>query len=276
MAKETNQEGTKTPEELAAEQAKSNQAGQADGIDLENLTPELQNLLNAGFRKGAEKKEGEVTALKEQLAQTQTLMDTLKASQTLSEQEKEGLKTNMDEIRKQFQSKEQTLSEDFNTLKASSAKEIGELKENRDYWKGTFIDGMIRKELSEAAVEAKAWMPGQVVRMLYDDSHVVEDIDEATKQLKGYRVEIRLPVEEDGKQVVKGFNVTDGVSAFLKENPNLLTSQITPGAGVQGSQSFRTPQGIVTQADIENPDNYDTPEKIEKIFKAVNQGDIIP
>lgn len=272
MAKE-DKTGTKTHEELAEEKAKAKDT--QHGYDLDNLAPELQNILNTGFRKGAEKNEAEVKTLKEQLEKNQKMMETLEATANLSEQEKKTLKTSINEIKLQSKTKEQTQLEELNALKATSAKEIEDLKANRDFWKGTHLDNLIRTEITGAAVEAKAWRPNQVVRMLYDDAHVVEVIDETSKEVTGHKVEIRLPAEEDGKQIVKSYNATEGVAAFLKENPNLLISQVSSGAGVKGAQGFRTAKGIVTQEDFENPDKFMTEEGTKEMVEAYARGDVI-
>ena len=265
--------GTKTPEELAAEKAKIE--GQSGKVDTNNLSPELQEIFSAGFRGGAEKIEGEVKTLKEQLAKNQKQMETLQATASLSEKEKMSLEESIADIKKQTQTKEQTQAEELVALKSTSAKEIAELKADRDLWQGTHLHNLIETEISNAAVEAKAWRPKQVVKMLYEEASVVEVIDETTKQLRGHKVEIRLPVEEDGKQIIKSFNAKDGVAAFLKENPNLLKSQLSPGAGAQGAQGFRTAQGTVLQKDFENPDNFMDKEKSDAMIEAFARGEVI-
>lgn len=251
-------------------------ASHPSGLDLSNLSPEEQKLFDAAFAKGAQKVEGDRDALKEQLGKTQKLLETTKTNASLSEQEKASLQEQVESIKATLQTKEQTLTEQLNELRQTSQKAVTDLRAESESWERRHHRNLVDQALTKAAVENDAFNTEQVVRLLYEDCQVVEVKDEKTQQVEGHKVQMRLNVEEDGKFVTKTFDPMEGVRHYLANNPNLLKSAVTSGGmGTGALRGVQTPAGLLTQAEIEDPNNYDTPEKAQAMMEKVADGQVV-
>lgn len=194
-------------------------------IKLDQSTQEYVNsLLAEERRKGVSKNTELITQLRTQQNKAGT-----------SEAERSRLETRIEELTSEYQTKEQL-------AKQTSSKKIKTLELERDTamqradkWQKLFQSDRVTNSLLQAATDAKAYNPSQVVALLTPNTRLVDLTDESGNAIPDSWVEkVKINArDKDGKAITLDLTAKEAVKqlAEMPEFGNLFISSATSGIG---------------------------------------------
>jgi len=168
-------------------------------------------------------------ALAQQLEQFQS-------TARLTEEEKQGLAAQIEELRNQSLTKEQQLTRDLEKHKETLKTTSETLAKERDTWQGRYGELLVSNQINAAATVNEAFRNDQVLDLLKPRAKVVQKKDEDGKPTDEFQVVIKFDDVDakSGAPVVLELSPADTVKR-MKELPdrfgNLFKSGVTPGVG---------------------------------------------
>jgi hypothetical protein len=127
-----------------------------------------------------------------------------------------------------------------NTKKASQAhqKELDNLTNERDHWRSNYTNERVSRSLQDAAIEAKATVPEQIVSLLGPQTQLSEVLGEDGKPTGAYQPLIKfVDVDDDGKPTTLSLSPVDAMKR-MKELPDRFGNLfMNPGAGGFGADN---------------------------------------
>jgi len=182
-----------------------------------------------------------------QLQKMESQLNELAKSKSLTEQERQTLKENLDAIAGQLRTKEQQLTLEKRQLEEQYQAKIEEAEKKTQVWEALFRDSTIERSLQDAAVKHEAFNPAQIVTQLRPWTRVIEVMDEKTGKPTGkYKPVVDMPDVDatTGEQVMMTRSPEEAVKR-MKEMPeqwgNLFRSNVVSGIGSSSATGGLTP-----------------------------------
>jgi len=172
-----------------------------------------------------------------QLQKMESQLNELAKSKSLTEQERQTLKENLDAIAGQLRTKEQQLTLEKRELEEKYQVKVQEAEKKAQVWEALFRDSTIDRSLQDAAVKHDAFNAAQVVTQLRPWTRMIEVMDEKTGKPTGkYKPVVDMPDVDatTGEQVIMTRSPDEAVKR-MKEMPeqwgNLFRSNVLSGIG---------------------------------------------
>ena len=172
-----------------------------------------------------------------QLQKMESQLNELAKSKSLTEQERQTLKENLDTIAGQLRTKEQQLTLEKRQLEEQYQAKVEEAAKKAQVWEALFRDSTIDRSLQDAAVKHEAFNPAQIVTQLRPWTRVIEVMDEKTGKPTGkYKPVVDMPDVDatTNEQVIMNRSPEEAVKR-MKEMPeqwgNLFRSNVVSGIG---------------------------------------------
>jgi hypothetical protein len=172
-----------------------------------------------------------------QLQKMESQLNELAKSKSLTEQERQTLKENLDAIAGQLRTKEQQLTLEKRQLEEQYQAKVEESAKKAQVWEALFRDSTIERSLQDAAVKHEAFNPAQVVTQLRPWTRVIEVMDEKSGKPTGkYKPVVDMPDVDatTNEQVIMNRSPEEAVKR-MKEMPeqwgNLFRSNVVSGIG---------------------------------------------
>lgn len=204
--------------------------GQKKGGDdgkLSMTQDQLNKMMADNRRKITQQNEklvGEINILKDQATMTAT--------------ERSELEERVEKLQELTMTQEEITKR--NTTKAGQAhqKELDRLTSERDHWRSNYTNERVSRSLQDAAIEAKATVPEQIVSLLGPQTQLSEVLGEDGKPTGAYEPLIKfVDVGEDGKPTTLSLSPSDAMKR-MKELPDRFGNLfINPGSGGFGADN---------------------------------------
>lgn len=193
-------------------------------------------------------------------AQLQQLL----ANQSLTDEERSNLEVQLEDLRKQFRTKEEQAKIEKKQLQEKYEVDLVESKKAAEYWESQFKSSTIARALQDAAVKEDAFLPEQVVTLLEKHTTLKEATDENGKGTGKLIPMVDLPDNdaETGKPIMTQRTPDDAVARLKELQPNLFKANVVSGVGGSSATGGATPgsDGKVDARDL-------TPEQYMKLRK---------
>lgn len=179
----------------------------------------------------------------------------LLANQALTQEERERLEAQLDDLQKQHRTKEEQAKHEKRQLQEKYENELQEYKEAATRWEKQHKEYMIQKSLTDAAIAHDAFMPDQIYDIVRKWTKLVDAVDESGKPTGQLTPVVDLPdVDADtGKPIITQRTPMEAVER-LKEKlqPNLFKSNVVSGVGGNSSTGGGSPgaDGRIDQGDL--------------------------
>lgn len=156
-------------------------------------------------------------------------MKALKEDKSLTDQEKEKIAKEADDLRKQLRTKETQAEVERKAAEARYKNELEETKATATKWENMFKQSTVQRELLDAAVSADAYEPSQIVTLLQPQTELKETEDGKFKVM----INFHDIDEKTGKPIETLRTPMEAVSRMkeLKRSKNLFTSGVVSGIG---------------------------------------------
>ncbi len=213
-------------------------------FDQEAVNKIVQDRLAKDRKKHEEKHKGLEKSYKDLLA-----------SKALTEEERERIQGQYDDLQKQNRTKEEQAKHEKRQLQDKYENELQEFKEAAVKWETQHKEYMIRTALTDAAVTHDAFLPAQIYDIVRKWTKLVDATDESGKPTGQLIPVVDLPdVDADtGKPIITQRTPSEAVER-LKEKlqPNLFKSNIVSGVGGNSSTGDVIPgaDGRIDQKDL--------------------------
>lgn len=170
----------------------------------------------------------------------------LLANQSLSQEERTRLESQLEDVRKQFRTKEQQLAHEKKEAEERYQRELTEALEKGKKWETRYTESTIQQALQSAAIKHEAYNPSQVVTQLRSSTKLVEAMDangKPTGKLEPM-VEMTVADSETGATEVAQMTPNEAVE-YLKKSPelwgNLFRNNVVEGIGSSSITGGGTP-----------------------------------
>lgn len=121
-------------------------------------------------------------------------LNELAKSKSLTEQERQTLKENLDTISGQLRTKDQQLTLEKRQLEEQYQAKVTDAEKRTQVWEALYRDSTIERSLQDAAVKHDAWSPAQIVTQLKPWTRMMEIMDEKTGKPTGkYKPMVDMP-----------------------------------------------------------------------------------
>lgn len=158
------------------------------------------------------------------------LNETLETSK-LTTQQREELENSMEDMRKQFQTKEQIAAQEKKKLESQYTTELAQWKSRAESAESRYNDSTIKRHLTEAAVSGDAFSVEQIETLLRPMAKLVED---------KVVIEFNDRHVETGEPIVTQLSPSEAVKR-MREIPekygNLFKSNVATGMGANAGQT---------------------------------------
>lgn len=219
-----------TPEQIAATEA----AAAAEAAKNAGKVPEghvsqakVNELLAAERRSAQTKLQAQVEALEQ-----------LKAKATLTDQERNGLTTQIETLQGMYQTAEERAKNALDKANKESAEKLKTLEGEAKIWRNRFDAAEIGRAINDAAGEFKAVHASQIAAILKPNTKMTEVPDETGKPTGNYAPMVDFEhLDNDGKPVMLKVSVGEAVK-LMKERDiysNLFIDERSGGAGARGT-----------------------------------------
>lgn len=170
---------------------------------------------------------------KESNKKMETQLQQLLASQSLTDEERANLEVQLEDLRKQFRTKEEQAKIEKKQLQEKFTTDLDKAKESADYWENQYKSSTIARALQDAAVREDAFMPEQVVIIMKQYTVLREATDESGKGLGTLIPMVDLPDHdaETGKPIMTQRTPLDAVARLKELQPNLFKANVVAGVG---------------------------------------------
>lgn len=157
----------------------------------------------------------------------------LLANQALSQDERESLEQNLEDLRKQHRTKEEQAKHEKNQLKEKYENELVQYKEAAVRWEHQYKDFLVEKSLLEAAVTHDAFLPAQILSIVREWTKLVDTVDESGKPTGKLTPMVDLAdVDADtGKPIMTQRTPMEAIERMKELQPNLFKANVVSGVG---------------------------------------------
>ena len=156
----------------------------------------------------------------EQTRVTIQSLEKLKESQSISEQEKQRLAQQIDDLNRTLLSKEELAKRDKEKLVIEHKNTLDSVTRERDTWKNRFEENQIVRAITDAAIQGEAFNPRLIVPLLKPNAALLEGTGPDGKPNGVFAVKIRLSeVDANGEEKVLSFSPEDAIKV-MKDRPN--------------------------------------------------------
>lgn len=148
--------------------------------------------------------------------------------------EKEALQVKLQEMEKQFLTKEQLAAQEQEKAKKQYETELQSTQADRDQWKNVFVNNLAEVEIAKAAAANQAFNPTQLSLLLKNQVKVKQKTDSEGRLTMDF--EVVMPVttkDKEGKTTVVELPVTEGVKKMREDAgfANLFLIDAASGTG---------------------------------------------
>lgn len=206
---------------IAAESAKLDQPSPDGRFSQE----QLNRFLADDRRKHQQKYEGLEAAYKEALQ-----------DQNLGSEQRDKLQAQLEDLQKQFRSKEQQLAYEKKQVEEQAKKDVETLTAKAVEWEDRFKTTLRDRALQDAAISADAFNPAQIVTLLSPMTKITEELDEAGHTTGNLVPVIDFPDTDEttGKRIMTQRTPEEAVTR-MKALPdlfgNLFKANVVSGIG---------------------------------------------
>src|SRR5215471_259505 len=175
-------------------------------------------------------------------AQTEKMiaeLEQLKKSKNLSEKERADLSARIEELQNQVLTKEQLLEKERTRLQTEHRSELQREKDEKEGWRVRYTESTIVRSIMDAAIEAGAYSPEQIVNLLKSETKLVEDKDQEGNSLGSFTPRVKFrDTDAEGRTIYLDLTVIEVIKR-MKELPdrfgNLFKANLSGGLGGNGS-----------------------------------------
>lgn len=184
---------------------------------------ELNRLLSEERRKAGLRNQATVTQLEE-----------LRKVKGLTDVEKEGLETRIEELRTAHLTEKELADREKKKSETKYKTDLDGITKDRDNWKGRYHGEKIKTALQSAATGEKAYNTDVVVTLLTPDSRLIEEMDDEGKPTGELvpRVKIKQK-DKEGKTTILDLSPVEAVKVLKDDDSfaNLFISSANGGFG---------------------------------------------
>lgn len=186
------------------------------------------------------------------VADTVSQLEALKKAKGLSDQEKENLQTQIDDLKNSLLTKEEQAKREKEKLEKTWATEKETLAKERDTWRFNFAAEAITNAITTASLKHKAISAEQVQAILKDHTRITEVLDANGKPTGRFMPKVKFAdKDKDGNPIELDLTIEESVKR-MKELPerfgNLFESDTPGGLGGSGNRN-----GFGGASDANNP-----------------------
>lgn len=173
-------------------------------------------------------------------------LESVRESANLTQKQRDELQVRIEEMNNQLLTKDELAKKEKEKLEKQHQEQLGVERTTRERYQNLFTTTVIEHEILKQAAVADAWRSDQLVSLLKDKTHLVEDVDEHGKGIGTFTPKVKFPdKDKDGKPIALDLTVEQAIKR-MKDLPevygNLFKSGVTGGLGGTGSvTSPRTP-----------------------------------
>lgn len=213
------------------------------------FTPEQQAYLNSLL---AEERRKNKTVVDRMVTQLETEKNRAGTTQA----EKEALEQRIEELRNSQLTAEELRKKDEKKRQEKWEKDLREANQKAEHWERMFTTTTIQRELTSAAVSAKAYNPKHVVNELAPVTRLVPELDEENKPTGNLIPRVKVSTVKDGRPVPMEMTVTEAVKWMSEQDEHapLFNSGATGGLG--GSPNNPSRRGRDADAPPDDPAEY--------------------
>jgi len=171
-----------------------------------------------------EKLVGELNALKDQATMTAT--------------ERSELEERIEKLQEQTMTQEEIAKRDAKKASQAHKKELDKLTSERDHWQAHYTNERVSRSLQDAAIEAKATVPEQIVSLLGPQTVLSPVLDEGGKPTGSYEPLVKfVDVDDDGNPATLSLKPVDAMKRMQELPERFGNLFINPGAGGFGADN---------------------------------------
>lgn len=193
-------------------------------IKKHGLQEELNTMMSTN-RKGLSQKNQELVS---QLTQ-------LRDEASLTTQQKDELEVRIEELQTQFMGKEELIKRDAGKAAKDHAKKMEEITSEAKKWQGLYVTSTTQRALLDAAVVGEAIAPAQIVAMLGQSTHIVEELNDAGQGSGKYKTVVKFNDTNDGgDSIVVDLSPSDAIKRMKELSDmygNLFKGDASGGLG---------------------------------------------
>lgn len=157
-------------------------------------------------------------------------------NQGLSQEDRDRLEQQLDDLRKQHRTKEQQLAYEKKEAEEKFQKEVEGLKKEKTIWEQRFTESTIMQALQSAAIKHEAFNPQQIIVQLRGHTKLTEKMDHAGKPTGQLVPMVEMTVRNEDSGVTEQLQMTpDEAVEYMKKNPeqwgNFFRSNVREGIG---------------------------------------------
>lgn len=183
-----------------------------------------------------------------ELSEVQTQLQTLEQTAQLTEQQREELAKSRQQLEQQLMSKEQLAAKQRKTLQEKHAQDLAAANLRAEQAEAKYADATIRRQLTDAAVEADAFNPSQVVALLRNGTELVDGNPVVTMEIIGAD-------EKPTKIAVSPTEAVKQMSEMTTEYGNLFRNHVVGGIGGGATDGFKPQTGKLDVSKM-SPEEY--------------------
>lgn len=187
-------------------------------------------------------------AANEQLQKLEKQYEKLLENKNLTEQQRDELAQNLESVQSQLRTKEQQAAYEAKKRKEEYEKELGNTKQQAEYYKNLYESSTIEREITQAATKHEGYNPQQFIALLGTKTKMVEETDESGEKTGRLvpRVESKVKGEDGAPTTV--LKTVDEAVADMKEQPelfgNLFRNNVAKGIGQGSSPDVANPTRV--------------------------------
>lgn len=219
--------------------------GGGGGNDDPDLPPELkgktsfnQAEVNAIMKKDRVKYEAQLAKERADKERHIKNLETIQKTANLTEKEKAGLTTQIEELKSSLLTKEQLAASQQKKIKEEHEGIVKNLTNERDIWQSRFTTSMIKTAIVSAASAARAFDSDNIVAILGPSVRLHQEIDPETNQpTEQFTPKVKFnDTDKDNKPVVVDFTIEQAVNR-MRELPKYKHLFETDAKGGLGGNS---------------------------------------
>lgn len=159
-----------------------------------------------------------------------------------TEEEKESLANAVEDLRKQYRTAEEQAKIDKKRSEGEFQTQLKAANEKSEFWETKYTDSTIEVAISSASSKAEVWDVAQVIKLLRDQTKLVEEVDDdGNKTGKTVAmIELEDVDSESGKPFVALRSPDEAMERLRTLQPNLFKGNLIPGVGGTASDYSNT------------------------------------
>jgi len=186
----------------------------------------------------------------DELKKTVLEMQALQARADLTQEERTDWEKRVELLNNTLLSKEEMAAKEAKRAADEHQKKVNDISTEVDLWKKRYTDSTIQRSLQDAAIQHKAFYPGQLVSILDRDTRLVEELVEG-KPTGKLTPRVRFEdVDSDGKPKTLDLTPLEAVKRMTEigKYQNLFAGSGTGGVGGRSHPDGGQKQSLAQQA----------------------------